>query len=687
MTGMRWRLLALGALLLAAFAPATARPADQRAGGPTPPRLSFIDGEVSFWRPGAEDWAPAEVNTPLADGDSLYAGDGGNLEVQIGPRTFVRAGSGTELGLESLEAGLVQFKVTAGHAAVDARQIPRGRAIEIDTPNAAFTIDRPGYYRVDVDQEHTTFVTRQGGQASVVPANGESTDVAPDQQVVLEGTETPRLETAAAPEPDDWDRWNLDRTGRLPESSASARYVPPDVPGTEDLDRYGSWRDVPRYGHVWAPADPPPGWAPYSAGHWIWDPYYGWTWVDDAPWGWAPYHYGRWVFVDGVWAWAPGPVAVAPVYAPALVAFLGPSVSVSVGVPFPFVGWVALGFGEPCIPWWGPVGFVGTAWWGGWGGPRVVNNVVIERNTFVNVRNITVYRNVNVHNAVIGVRRDQFGRGPVEHAHLARADLRNLRPIHGQVPVRPTPASLVPRPGHGLRPPEQVHARPVVATRAPHDPATRLHAAGLAPSPQHGAAPAPRLVPSPRQHAGGPARSLGGTREAPGRMNPPPPPRRPGLAAAPGRPNAPAAGRPNAPAPGRANAPTPPRTRAPHAGAGSEANPRTPRSNRAPAPPSEGGHHPRAGRAAPEPVPPHAEPRAPRGYPGAQPGVGRERPSPRRPAPAPAPRERPHGPGQPSAPSARSTQPGGGLTPTFATATPRPRREHPGRMQSDVPRP
>src|SRR5207249_2027001 len=43
------------------------------------------------------------------------------------------------------------------------------------------------------------------------------------------------------------------------------------------------------------------------------------TWVDTAPWGWAPYHYGRWVFVDGFWAWAPGPIVHRAVYAPALV--------------------------------------------------------------------------------------------------------------------------------------------------------------------------------------------------------------------------------------------------------------------------------------------------------------------------------------------------------------------------------
>ena len=45
---------------------------------------------------------------------------------------------------------------------------------------------------------------------------------------------------------------------------------------------YGRWRVVPTYGRVWVP-EVPPTWAPYSTGQWLWDSYYGWTWVDDAP--------------------------------------------------------------------------------------------------------------------------------------------------------------------------------------------------------------------------------------------------------------------------------------------------------------------------------------------------------------------------------------------------------------------
>src|SRR5881397_3347892 len=519
-TTMGWKRLATTALaLLVALAGRVpgAAAAIPRGAGPTPPRLSFADGEVSFWRPGAEDWAPAKVNTPLAAGDSLYTGDNANLELQVGPGAFVRAGAGTELGVESLESDLQQFKLTSGHAAIDARRLPQGQAIEVDTPNGAFTIDHPGYYRIDVEENRTTFTTRRGGEATLVPANGEATDVGADQQVVLEGSDTPQLATNAAPDPDDWDRWNLDRSGHEAEPSPSTRYVSPEVTGAEDLDRNGEWREAPRYGHVWVPHEVPPDWAPYSTGRWIYDPYYGWTWVDDAPWGWAPYHYGRWVYTDGFWGWAPGPVVVAPVYAPALVSFFGaPGVGVSVGIGFPFVSWVALGFGEPVIPWWGPVGFVGTCWWGGWGGPRIVNNVVIQHNTFVNVRNVTVFQNTRVNHAVLAVHRDHFGRGHVEHVRLAAADVQRLRPIHGHLGVKPTPASLVAKEGHALRPPQAVHARPVVATRPPQDHSQHLRAAGL--NPPASATPPPRLVHAPRPQGGGRQASPGG------RATPPPPP-------------------------------------------------------------------------------------------------------------------------------------------------------------------
>ncbi len=439
---------------------------DYDSGSVTPPRLSHVEGEVSFWRPGVEDWTVARRNIPLAAGDTLYTADGASVELQIGSRNFVRADEQTQLALVNLEPGFLQLQVTTGRVSLDLRQLPAGQTVELNTPHAAFTIAQSGYYRVDVDHE-THFITRRGGRATVIPEGGRAMSVLPAEEIVVRGDGAPRVETYAAPELDRWDRWNYARTDELLEP-VSARYLSPGIYGGHDLDRYGNWRVVPRYGSVWVP-DVPYGWVPYSTGRWIWDPYYEWTWVDDAPWGWAPYHYGRWVYLDGYWAWAPGPVAVRTVvYAPALVVFFwaGHDVSVRIGLGVPGVAWLALGWGEPVVPWWGRPGFRGRAWWGGWYGPRVVNNVVIRQTTVVNVTKI-VYQNSHVHRAVVATPSEHFGRHRPQVRTIESAQVRSLEHVRGNLPVKPAPESLAAGDSSRVRPPRQVVERPVVSTRPP----------------------------------------------------------------------------------------------------------------------------------------------------------------------------------------------------------------------------
>ena len=90
----------------------------------------------------------------------------------------------------------------------------------------------------------------------------------------------------------------------------------------------------------------PVGWAPYRYGQWRWVRPWGWTWVDQSPWGYAPFHYGRWVTIGSRWCWWPGGYYARPVWAPALVGFVGGSnLSVSVGFGGPVVGWY------PLAPW------------------------------------------------------------------------------------------------------------------------------------------------------------------------------------------------------------------------------------------------------------------------------------------------------------------------------------------------
>jgi hypothetical protein len=586
---------------------------------PTPPRISYLHGEVSFWRPGAADWAPAALNMPLAPGDVLYAGPAGNVEIQVGPRAFARAAYGAQVGLDNQEPDFIQLRVTSGYAALDLRELAPGHTVELDTPGAAFTVEHAGYYHVEVRPDTTAFRTYRGGAAVMTPSGGSATPVAANQQAVITGGEA-RLEITAAPALTAWDRWNYQRSDYLAQP-ASARQLPAGVYGAEALDQYGTWRTVESYGSVWVPAGVAPGWSPYTTGRWIWDPRFGWTWLDDAPWGWAPFHHGRWVFVGSYWAWAPGPIIVRPVYSPALVVFLGGPIVV--GRP---LYWAPLGWGEPVIRWWGRPRHVGVAWWGGWGGPRVVNNVVISRTTAVNVTNINVYRNVNVTNAVVGVPADRFGRGAVRPVRLAdQNQVRQLTPVRGALDVRPDAASVTGRAGAATtRPPDAVRARPVVATRAPHDAAPVLREQGLPAGSATAPQPQQRIVPAPARGTPPAARST----TAPGAATP-----------APGPARGPAA-------PGRATPDDGPRERP----RGADRGPRQ-------TTPSEpAGRVPAPARPSVTPAPGAPAAPAPQSAPPA-PAARRAPPSPPAPtiqnAPAPRVREQSHG-GRPSAPAERT---------------------------------
>jgi Family of unknown function (DUF6600) len=665
---------------------------------PTPPRVSYLHGQVSFWRPGAAGWAPARLNMPLAPGDSLYTGSDGTVEIQVGPRAFVRAAVGTQIGIDNQEPDYIQLRVTAGYVGVDLRALPAGSTIELDTPNAAYSLERAGYYRADVDQDSTALATYRGGNATMTLVGGSATRIEANQQVVVTGTDSPRVALGATPALTAWDQWGYQRSAYLLQA-ASQQYVAPAVYGTEALDQYGGWRTVETYGHVWVPTAVPAGWAPYSTGRWVWDPRFGWTWLDDAPWGWAPYHYGRWVFIGGVWAWAPGPVVVRPVYAPALVVFLG-GPTVVVGRP---LYWAPLAWGEPVIPWWGRPGFIGRPWWGGWGGPRVVNNVVIAPTTTVSVTNITVYRNVTVTNAVVGVPVNSFGHGTVPPKPVNQTQVQQLTPVPGPVAVTPVPASVVPATGSAPAPPPTTHTRSVVATRPPHQGMPTPQQQGLPASPAPSSPPAPALiVPAPKPGATPPP-----TASAPSTPAPTTPPPGPAPAAPAAKPPAPNQGQPAATPPPSQAPPSSPSTQAPAPPAKPSTTnqgqpaatppsqaPSSSSKSPPPAPPSSSSKSPppappSSSSKSPPPAPPSSSSKSPppAPSPSAVPAAPPAKPpSQGQPATTPPPPPTPPGPPKAMTPAPRENArpaPGGGAAPPphtkRATPPPPPPAERPSR--------
>jgi uncharacterized protein DUF6600 len=342
-------------------------------------RLGVLEGKVSLQVSGSDQWSEASRNYPLSTGDRVYTDQGGRAELQVGPFA-VRMSEMTDLTVVNLTDQLMQLGMGQGTIRVGIYALNEGDSVEVDTPNGALTLLEPGNYRVDADANgNGTLVIVDRGSLQVT-GGGADQRVERGQAAKLTGSDNVQVELVSVPSPDDFDRWSRERDRRL-ESARSREYVGRGAPGYDDLDEYGRWETHPDYGPVWYPTAVPEGWVPYRYGRWVWVEPWGWTWVEEEPWGFCPFHYGRWVVIGPRWCWIPGPVVVAPVYAPALVVFVGgPNFVIGVSNT---TAWFPLGPSEPYYPWYH------------YGGNYLTQVNVTNTRNVTNITNITNITNVN----------------------------------------------------------------------------------------------------------------------------------------------------------------------------------------------------------------------------------------------------------------------------------------------------
>jgi len=402
-------------------------------------RVSLIQGDVSTQRGDSGDWSAATLNTPLAPGDKISTGNKGRAEVQLDFADILRLADSSQATITTLERtqiqiqlgeGLAYFSMFKGHEA----------DVEIDTPNVAIhPIGKDGAYRIYVNPGGQTEVSVRNGEAEISTPQG-STRVKKGDLITIQGdSNNAQFKITAAPGRDDWDAFNENRDRQIQKADAwrnTNRYYT----GSEDLDSYGTWSEVPDVGRVWTPQQGP-DWAPYRDGNWVYEPYWGWTWVAGEPWGWAPYHYGRWFVNGGAWAWWPGPVAVGyyPPWAPAYVSFFGYGPGFGVGF-----GWFPCGPGDFLFPWWGgfrfgfgfgnTFGFRGGFGGRGWG-------PLLRNDRFSNFHNFE--GNARVRSGFSGLAADRFGRGGgARPTAVNPGAFRGGRMMTGNLPVVPSRESL-----------------------------------------------------------------------------------------------------------------------------------------------------------------------------------------------------------------------------------------------------
>ena len=342
---MQRLLMLFAAVLVAGWTTASA----QSQSNDSPPmiagRVSVAEGDVQIWRVEEDadgDWDLAQINDVVTVGTGLYTGSNGRAEFRVGPDAY-RLSAGSRGGFNQLDYGGAVFNLENGSLNVTLAQPHEGEVSSVTVEGIRFDLAAPGRYRIDAaGNGGQTRIAVFSGQGSVATGSN-AINVASGQALILgAGLSSINYEQAVATS---FDQWAFARDDRY-RNVQSARYVSPYMTGYEELDAYGDWVPDATYGNVWFPRVVQVGWAPYRSGQWRWVRPWGWTWVDHAPWGYAPFHYGRWVTIGNRWGWWPGGHHVRPVWAPALVGFVGGSnVSVSVGFGGPVVGWY------PLAPW------------------------------------------------------------------------------------------------------------------------------------------------------------------------------------------------------------------------------------------------------------------------------------------------------------------------------------------------
>jgi hypothetical protein len=314
-------------------------------------RLAFADGSVSFHDQDDAAWTKAVVNTPLTSGDSVWTEPQAHSELSVaGAR--VRLDGATQLDMLALDDSQTRLQLGQGRLDVAAYTLDSQTPYRIVTPRGTITLRQQGDYYVQAGStEDATRLGVRSGSAELLGLNGQTMTVQPGQVLEISGDasapQSRTLNTAPPALPAYWAARDKQVTYAPP-----TQYLSAGVTGYEDMNAYGSWSKDSQYGDVWTPRSVPADWQPYRTGHWSNVKPWGWTWIDDQPWGYAPYHYGRWAKQNNRWVWVPPQRDAPPVYAPALVAFIGGiELSVTLGKQTSApVGWFPLGPHETYVP-------------------------------------------------------------------------------------------------------------------------------------------------------------------------------------------------------------------------------------------------------------------------------------------------------------------------------------------------
>jgi hypothetical protein len=273
-------------------------------------RLSEVQGDVQVDRNAGQGLEKAFLNLPITQGVKLQTGKDGRAEVEFEDGSTLRVTPETVITFPQLSLRDSGAKVSTVHLQEGSAYVnfagSKDDEFTLTFAHEKLALAHSAHLRLEMGDADATLAVFNGEVQ--VQGDAGTVAVSKNHTAQFDLTDDDHYELAKSVEPDPFDQWDKEQN-QYHQQYASNSYssYSPYAYGTNDLNYYGSFSNVPGYGNVWQPYFAGAGWDPFMNGAWAFTPGFGYGWVSGYPWGWTPYHYGSWVYLPtGGWGWQPG---------------------------------------------------------------------------------------------------------------------------------------------------------------------------------------------------------------------------------------------------------------------------------------------------------------------------------------------------------------------------------------------
>lgn len=236
-----------------------------KAGG-----INLVSGGARVKRRGATEWRSLTSQDNLDSGDLVQTGADGRVEVLLNPGSYLRLAENTELELTDTSLDSLRVRLLGGSAVLEVTGTgDRTSPVEVATPQTRVSVDRKGFYRVNVPQADLTVVRVRKGRALV-----GGTEVKDGKQITVDRSGAANVANFDKDAQDSFDLWSGQRAETLVAANRK-------LSKSALTNAYSGYRRNPL------------GWGRSFGGFWVYDPFFhGHTFLPYYS-GWSsPYGFG-----------------------------------------------------------------------------------------------------------------------------------------------------------------------------------------------------------------------------------------------------------------------------------------------------------------------------------------------------------------------------------------------------------